>query len=246
MAGILFIISAPSGSGKSTLVAQIRSLVSDLEFSVSYTTRGARGSEEDGREYHFISVAAFEAMIAADAFLEYADVFGNYYGTARKSLHDATMNEKDLLLDIDVQGAEQVRGNMPEAVSIFVLPPTPEILEARLRNRSRAEGSLNAEVIERRLKKARTEIGNYSRYGYVLLNDVLDIAVEELSAIVAVERYRRSGLPDDSPSEMEYLEALAQGCRQVGIQARLATVLAAFGFETQSAVQSEKQGSVGR
>ncbi len=230
MAGILFIISAPSGSGKSTLVAQIRSLVADLEFSVSYTTRAPRGSEESGREYHFIAVPEFEAMIAEDAFLEYADVFGNYYGTARKSLTDATGHGKDLLLDIDVQGAEQVRTRMAEAVSIFVLPPNPETLEARLRNRSRAEGSLDADVIARRLSKARSEIGNYHRYGYVLLNDVLDIAVEELSAIVAVERFEREGRPSTPPAERERLERLAGGCRQAGMRSRLAPVLQAFGL----------------
>ena len=230
MAGILFIISAPSGSGKSTLVAQIRSLVADLEFSVSYTTRAPRGSEESGREYHFISVPEFEAMIAEDAFLEYADVFGNYYGTARKSLADATSHGKDLLLDIDVQGAEQVRTRMAEAVSIFVLPPNPETLEARLRNRSRAEGSLDADVIARRLSKARSEIGNYHRYGYVLLNDILDIAVEELSAIVAVERFHREGQLSTPSADQERLERLAGGCGQAGMRSRLAPVLQAFGL----------------
>ena len=230
MAGILFIISAPSGSGKSTLVAQLRSLVADLEFSVSYTTRAPRGSEESGREYHFISVPEFEAMIARDEFLEHANVFGNYYGTARRSLSDATAHGKDLLLDIDVQGAEQVRTRMQEAVSIFVLPPTPEILEARLRNRSRAEGSLDDTVIGRRLAKARSEIGNYDRYGYVLLNDILDIAVDELSAIVSVERFRRAGASQETPAELARLEALAAGCRQAGIRSRLQPVLAAFGL----------------
>lgn len=233
VAGILFIISAPSGSGKSTLVAQIRSLVADLEFSVSYTTRQPRGSEESGREYHFISVPEFEEMIRHNEFMEYADVFGNYYGTSRRSLVDATAHGKDLLLDIDVQGAEQVRTRMHDAVGIFVLPPTPEILEARLRNRSRAEGSLDDAVIARRLAKARSEIGNYSRYGYVLLNDVLDIAVDELSAIVAVERVRRGESSPETPAELARLEALASGCRQAGVRARLEPVLAAFGIAGQ-------------
>ncbi len=232
MAGILFIISAPSGSGKSTLVAQIRSLVAGLEFSVSYTTRLPRGSEESGREYNFVSVAEFEGMIARDEFLEHADVFGNYYGTARQSLTGATARGNDLLLDIDVQGAEQVRERMAEAVSIFVLPPTPVILEARLRNRSRAEGLLDDDVIARRLRKARSEIGNYFRYGYVLINDVLDIAVDQLSAIVAVERLCRGG-KSALPAETERLEALANGCRQAGIRRRLEPVLAAFGIAAQ-------------
>ncbi len=242
MAGILFIISAPSGSGKSTLVAQIRSLVADLEFSVSYTTRPPRGSEESGREYNFVSVAEFEAMIARCEFLEHADVFGNYYGTARRSLTDATAHGKDLLLDIDVQGAEQVREGMAEAVSIFVLPPNPVILEARLRNRSRAEGSLDDEVIARRLRKARSEIGNYPRYGYVLINDVLEHAVEELSAIVAVERFRRGATHGEPPAEVRRLEALANGCRQRGIRGRLEPVLAGFGVGKQIEAASSMGG----
>jgi guanylate kinase len=230
VAGILFIISAPSGSGKSTLVAQLRTLVADVEFSVSYTTRAPRGSETNGREYRFVSVPEFEGMIARDEFLEHADVFGNYYGTARRSLTDATAHGKDLLLDIDVQGAEQVRDRLAEAVSVFVLPPTPQILEARLRNRSRAEGSLDADVIARRLAKARSEIGSYYRYGYVLINDDLDIAVEELSAIVSVERHRRGQQTAEVPDTVR-MEALADGCRQTGIRERLQPVLSAFGLE---------------
>src|ERR1700709_32728 len=139
MAGILFIISAPSGSGKSTLVTQLRSLVEGLEFSISYTTRSPRGSETDGREYHFIDRAKFEEMIAAGEFLEWAEVFGNYYGTALSALGHARAAGKDLLLDIDVQGAVQVMKKLPEAVSIFILPPSPQVLERRLRNRSEAE-----------------------------------------------------------------------------------------------------------
>ena len=128
MAGILFIISAPSGSGKSTLVNHLRSLVTGLDFSVSYTTRAPRGSEQPDREYHYISRAKFQEMIEQGEFLEWADVFGNYYGTACRSLTDAQAAGKDLLLDIDVQGAAQVREKMPDAVSIFVLPPNPETL----------------------------------------------------------------------------------------------------------------------
>jgi guanylate kinase len=134
----VFIISAPSGSGKSTLVAQLRSLVAGLEFSVSYTTRPPRGSETDGREYHFIDRATFERMIAQDEFFEWAQVFGDhYYGTACSALDHARAAGKDLLLDIDVQGAKQVMRRRPEAVSIFILPPSPEVLEMRLRRRAR-------------------------------------------------------------------------------------------------------------
>src|SRR6266568_7139053 len=128
LAGILFIISAPSGSGKSTLVNQLRTFASGLEFSISYTTRAPRGSEKQGREYHFVTREQFERMIAADEFLEFAEVFGHYYGTVRRSFVDAEHDGKDLLLDIDVQGAAQVREKIPGAVSIFVMPPTPEVL----------------------------------------------------------------------------------------------------------------------
>ena len=164
MAGILFIISAPSGSGKSTLVAQVRSLVEGLEFSISYTTRAPRGSETDGREYYFTSRATFERMIAAGEFLEWAEVFGNYYGTARTALEHARAAGKDLLLDIDVQGAKQVMRRMPEAVSIFILPPSPEVLEMRLRHRSEAEHMTSEEVIERRLQQARSELEQVGEY----------------------------------------------------------------------------------
>jgi len=143
LAGILFIISAPSGSGKSTLVNQLRSDVSGLDFSISYTTREPRGSEQQGREYHYIDRATFERMQRDNEFLESADVFGNFYGTARHALTDAAKHGNDLLLDIDVQGAAQVRRQMPDSVNIFVMPPTPEVLATRLRNRSRAEGSIS-------------------------------------------------------------------------------------------------------
>ena len=142
MAGILFIISAPSGSGKSTLVNRLRARVTDLDFSISYTTRAPRPSEQLDREYHYISRAQFLAMVDRGEFLEWAEVFDNYYGTARRSLTDAEAAGKDLLLDIDVQGAAQVRKEMPNAVSIFLLAPTPDILAQRLRERSRKEGSL--------------------------------------------------------------------------------------------------------
>ena len=229
MAGILFIISAPSGSGKSTLVNQLRTLVSGLEFSISYTTRPPRGSEEEGREYHFTNRAEFQRMIAAGEFLEYAEVFGNYYGTARRTLQDAERDGKDILLDIDVQGASQVREKLPDAVSIFIMPPTPEILATRLRNRSRAEGHVEQEVIERRLAKARQEIENYRQYGYILVNDILDRAVEELEAIVSSERIRRG----DSAitAEAARLITIAEACRQQNSMQRLGPVLASFGLQ---------------
>ena len=135
MSGILFIISAPSGSGKSTLVNELRKFVPNLEFSVSYTTRPPRGSEQDGHEYHFIGREEFEGMIMRDQFLEHAEVFGNYYGTAKTVLQEAEERGNDVLLDIDVQGERQVKAKMPDAVSVFVLPPSREELESRLRKR---------------------------------------------------------------------------------------------------------------
>ena len=188
MAGILFIISAPSGSGKSTLVNEVRRLVEGLDFSISYTTREPRGSEEDGREYHFTTREIFQAMIARGEFLEWAEVFGNYYGTALSALDHARDARRDLLLDIDVQGALQVMTKMPEAVSIFILPPSPQVLERRLRNRSQAEGVTQEQVIERRLSQARLELLNLHRYRYALVNDDLDEAASEMRAIVLTER----------------------------------------------------------
>ena len=229
MAGILFIISAPSGSGKSTLVNQLRSLVPGLDFSVSWTTRGPRGSEQESREYHFATHEHFEQMVRRGEFLEYAEVFGNYYGTPRSALEEAFAHGRDLLLDIDVQGAAQVRAKMPDAVSIFLMPPSPEVLATRLRNRSRAEGSIQEEIITRRLAKARQEIENYRDYGYILVNDILDRAVEEMAAIVAAERIWRHGSADGMPSDRERLLQIAAGCRQANSEARIRPVLQAFG-----------------
>ncbi|SEG32899.1 guanylate kinase [Bryocella elongata] len=220
MAGLLFIISAPSGSGKSTLVSEVRRLVSGLEFSVSYTTRAPRGSEEDGKEYHFITRERFEQMIAADEFLEWAQVFGkDYYGTARAALTHAGEQGHDLLLDIDVQGALQVMEKMPEAVSIFILPPSPQVLELRLRNRSQAEGVTEEEVIERRLNQARTELSRIERYRYALVNDVLDQAASEMRSIVLTSR--------NEASEEE--EQLSLACKTSAGSPRLASSLASFG-----------------
>jgi guanylate kinase len=233
VAGLLFILSAPSGSGKSTLVGELRSMVSDLDFSVSWTTRAPRGSEQDGREYHFTTQENFRRMIDADEFLEHALVFGNYYGTARQSLRGAAARGRDLLLDIDVQGASQVRQKMPEAVSIFILPPKPEILALRLNNRSRAEGGVPREVVEERLATARQEIENYRQYRYVLVNDVLDRAVAELSAIVLAERsFSPAGVMPDAAAdrETERVRNLACQCRLENSFERLKPVLASFGI----------------
>ena len=229
MAGILFIISAPSGSGKSTLVSELRKQVKDVDFSISWTTRPPRGSEENGREYYFTTREEFERMIDEGKFLEHAEVFGNYYGTARQSLEDARKEGHDLLLDIDVQGAAQVRAGLPEAVSIFVLPPTPKVLRTRLRNRSRAEGVVNEAEVYRRLSEAAKEIENYRNYSYILINDILDRAVAQLEAIVLAERYYRNAEPIAYRSS-RVLE-VAAGCRLSNSRERLKPVLEAFGIE---------------
>ncbi|MBV8818043.1 MAG: guanylate kinase [Acidobacteriaceae bacterium] len=185
---IVFIISAPSGSGKSTLVNRLLDVLPDLTFSISYTTRAPRGVEENGVDYVFVSREEFETRLRHNEFLEHAEVFGNYYGTHNGVLGRATEEGRDLILDIDVQGARQLKGAIPEAVTIFVLPPSREILEQRLRARS----SDSDAVIERRLRGAAEEVRNYEQYDYVLVNSDLDESVADLTAIVRAERVRRN------------------------------------------------------
>jgi guanylate kinase len=218
----VFIISAPSGSGKSTLVDELRRRVEGLDFSVSYTTRPPRGSEQNRKEYYFVPRPEFDAMVARDEFLEYADVFGNCYGTHRRFLEEAKRTGQDLLLDIDVQGAAQIQKKIPEAVSIFVLPPTHEQLEWRLRNR----GTDDEKVILRRLDTARREIENYEKYDYILVNDRLEESVDVLRAIVLSERARRSGrgLTDEDQVEI----ASAERCRLSNIRDRIQPILKSF------------------
>jgi guanylate kinase len=184
----VFIISAPSGSGKSTLVSRLLERLEGLTFSVSYTTRKPRGNEIDGEDYHFIGHAEFERLVASDEFLEHAEVFGNYYGTHVGELELARQAGKDLVLDIDVHGARELKERIPDAVTIFVLPPSREALEQRLRARSQDSD----EVIRRRLADAAEEIRNYHQYDYVLINEHLDFATENLMSIVRAERVRRA------------------------------------------------------
>jgi len=219
---LVYIISAPSGSGKSTLVNELLKSVSDLEFSISYTTRAPRGSETNGRQYYFVSRPEFEKMIRDDQFLEYAEVFGNYYGTARRFLHEAEQNGRDLLLDIDVQGAAQIQQKLPNATSIFILPPNRKTLEERLRKRSED----CEEVIQRRLVTASREIENYDRYNYILVNDHLEDSIEILKNIVRAERALRSGRPL-SPEEVA-TAAVADCCRLANVRDRLKPILASF------------------
>ena len=163
-----------------------------LKFSVSYTTRAPRGHERSGESYHFISRAEFEERIARGEFLEYAEVFGNYYGTNRGTLDDAIAEGKDLVLDIDVQGAAQLKSKLPEAVTIFVLAPSRQVLEQRLRARSEDTDA----VIERRLHDAAQEIRNYCLYDYVVINNDLNQSAGALAAIVLAERARRTRIED--------------------------------------------------
>jgi len=229
VAGILFIISAPSGSGKSTLVNEVRKQLTGIEFSVSWTTRQPRGSEQHGREYNFTTREEFEQMLADGLFMEHAEVFGNYYGTARTSLEQARLAGRDLVLDIDVKGAAQVRAAMPEAVSIFVLPPNPKVLRTRLRNRSRAEGVVVEAELYRRLSEASKEIENYREYGYILVNDILDRAVAQLEAIVLAERFYRNG--EVIAYRSRRVLEVAAACLQQNAQERLKPVLEAFGID---------------
>jgi guanylate kinase len=189
----VFIISAPSGSGKSTLVNRLLAADDKLTFSVSYTTRQPRGHEIDGEDYHFTSRVDFEAKIARGEFLEWACVFGNYYGTHQDELEKARSQGKDLVLDIDVQGARQLKGRYPEAVTVFILAPSRQILEQRLR----ARGEDKDEVIERRLRDAADEIRRYEDYDYVLVNRDLEQSDGTLRAIVRAERVRRIRMEDE-------------------------------------------------
>jgi guanylate kinase len=225
---LVYIISAPSGSGKSTLVKELLKRVPNLDFSISYTTRASRGSEQNGKQYYFVSRAEFDKMVSDDEFLEYAEVFGNCYGTARRFLREAEKDAHDLLLDIDVQGAEQILRKLPDAVSIFILPPDRKTLEERLRKRSEDR----EDVIQRRLITASREIQNYHRYNYIIVNDRLPESIAMLRAIVLCERKVRSGEPltDECAETM----AIADRCRLENVGDRLKPILASF----ESAVES--------
>jgi guanylate kinase len=183
---MLFVVSAPSGTGKTTVVELLVERMPDLVLSRSYTSRAARDGERDGVDYNFVSRARFEAMIAAGEFLEYADVFGNFYGTSASDTEAALRQGRDVVLVIDVQGARQVREQGLALVSVFVLPPSYQILEQRLRGRSKD----SAEAILRRLGVAREEVTGYCDYDYVVVNDDLDQCVDALRSIVIAERSR--------------------------------------------------------
>jgi guanylate kinase len=188
MPGTLYIISAPSGTGKTSLVRELLVTVPGLSLSVSHTTRALRPGEVNGVHYHFVSVAEFEAMIAAGAFLEHARVFDNYYGTSRDAVQEQLQAGRDVILEIDWQGAQQIRRLIPESVSIFILPPSRETLEKRLRGR----GQDDEEVIARRLREVRTEISHCCEYDYLLVNEDFGQAVVDLQAIIRARQLRYS------------------------------------------------------
>jgi guanylate kinase len=185
-AGNIFIISAPSGAGKTSLIRALLRTDVGLSLSISYTSRPPRPEEMDGRDYHFVSREVFEQMLEDGEFLESAEVYGNYYGTSQKWIHEAMASGQDILLEIDSQGAQQVRRVFPKAVGVFILPPSLEMLETRLRNR----GQDSPEVIARRVAAAREEISHMSEYDYVIINKELDKALGDFFCIVQAERLR--------------------------------------------------------
>jgi guanylate kinase len=184
--GILFVVSAPSGAGKTSLCQELVSQLPDLRYSVSYTTRKQRPAEIADRDYHFVEEATFRDMIKEGAFLEWAEVYGHLYGTPRAPIKEWISEGIDVLLDIDTQGALQIRRHEPDAVSIYILPPSLEVLRRRLEDR---RGDAPDEIA-RRLKKARDEVKNYRDYAHVIINEDFKSAVRELEAIVLAERSR--------------------------------------------------------
>jgi len=185
--GLLFVVSAPSGTGKTTVAEELVRIVPGLELSRSYTSRPRRSNEIDGVDYNFVSREDFEQRIYRGEFLEHADVFGNYYGTCRVETEARLASGRDLMLVIDVQGARQVRTQLPATVGIFVMPPSFQILERRLRQRSQDTEA----AMERRLATARSEVSAWEEYDYVVINDELARCVNEMAGIVLAERARR-------------------------------------------------------
>jgi guanylate kinase len=185
-AGSLFIVCAPSGAGKTSLVNALLEREPDIELSVSYTTRPPRAGEEDGREYHFVSRDVFLAMASRGEFLESAEVHGNLYGTSQSWINERRATGRDIVLEIDWQGAQQVRRLVPGAIGVFIVPPSLQILRKRLT----ARGQDSAEVIERRLANARDEIGHVEEFDYVIINQTFDVAVVDLVSIVRAQRLK--------------------------------------------------------
>ncbi len=204
--GLLFVVSAPSGTGKTTVVERLVQVVEDLSLSRSYTSRQMRIGEADGVDYNFITRTRFEQMIGADDFLEWAEVFGNLYGTCARDAERDLAAGRDVVLVIDVQGARQVRKRYDGTVGIFVMPPSFAILEQRLRGRSADPEP----AIQRRLQTARDEVAAFTEYDYVVVNDALDACVDRLRAIVLAERARLRSM---NPVIAEIVKSFATGER---------------------------------
>jgi guanylate kinase len=188
ISGKLYIISAPSGAGKTSLVKRLVAEVDDLSVSVSHTTRAMRSGEQDGVDYFFVSVDEFKAMIERQAFLEHAQVFDNFYGTAQQTVEDNLAQGLDVILEIDWQGAQQVRRMLPDSLSIFILPPSISVLSQRLQNR----GQDNPEVIARRMRDAVTEMSHYPEFDYLIVNDDFGVAFSQLKSIITANRLLQS------------------------------------------------------
>ena len=192
MYGNLIIISSPSGGGKGTLIKEVLEILPDVGYSVSLTTRPPRFGEEDGKHYHFVTRRQFEEEIANDTFLEYAEVHGNLYGTSRTQAERITHEGRDVILEIDVQGALQILDKMPAAVSVFIMPPSFDVLKARLTSRA----TENHEDLELRLRNSHDEIEQYERFDYVIINDEVAAAARKLAAIILAERQHRDRQKD--------------------------------------------------
>ena len=184
--GQLFIISAPSGAGKTSLVKALLGLLPGLEASVSYTTRPRRPSEQAGVDYNYVSIEHFQTMVIKGELLEYAEVFGNYYGTSAKLVEEQLMTGIDVILEIDWQGAQQVRTLVPDCVSIFILPPSKEVLEKRLKGR----GQDADDVIARRMQAAVAEMSHYVEFDYLVVNDDFDMALNDLNSLIQSQRLK--------------------------------------------------------
>ena len=202
MPGTLFIVTAPSGAGKTTLVSGLLDRDPMVRLSVSYTTRAPREGEVDGRHYHFVDVATFRALRDKGEFLEWAEVHNNYYGTSKAWLEEQTRSGKDILLEIDWQGAQQVRKVFPKAVGVFIMPPSLEELERRLRGR----GTDSEDVIARRVLGARGEMRHVAEFDYVIINEDLPAALEDLVAVVRASRLRYANQEARKSEFFHYLE----------------------------------------
>ena len=202
-AGKLFIIAAPSGGGKTSLIRGLLELDAKLALSVSHTTRPARPGERDVQHYHFVSVAAFEQMVTNNEFVEHAQVFDHFYGTSHAAIDAKLARGLDVLLDIDWQGARQVRDGFPDCCSIFIIPPSLEALRRRLTKR----GQDSARIIDRRMRDAQAEISHWAEFDHVLVNDVFDKALEELHGIINDHRQQNPRKTDDDSRHLAQLLA---------------------------------------